>query len=93
MSFNRTYANLVFLPLLFVFCFVLSLQNVVGCDKKNKMEHDMSTKLTDLFCFRASYPLSQRGLLSAPLTKQSEFQQLVATGQEANTFTCQQLSD
>lgn len=92
MSFNRTYANLLVLSVLFFF-FVLFCQNILGRDKKDKLERDLSTKLTGLFCFRASYPLSQRGLLSAPLTKQSEFQQPAATGQEANTFTCQQLSD
>ena len=92
MSFNRTYADLLFLQFFFLFQVVSSkcLRNVT---KRINWSSDLSAKLTGLFCFRASYPLSQRGLLSAPLTKLSEFQQPAATGQEANTFTCQQLSD
>lgn len=43
--------------------------------------------------FSGIVSLSQRGLLSASLTKPSDIQQQAATGQEANTFTCQQLSD
>lgn len=49
-------ANLVFLSLLvFFFGFVLFCQNVLGRDKKNKLERDMSTKPTGVFCFRVSY--------------------------------------
>lgn len=62
MSFNGTYANLLFLSLLVFFVFVLSLQNVLGRDKKDKLEHDMSTKPTDLFCFSGIVSIIPEGL-------------------------------
>lgn len=46
---------LFFLFFSFFFAFVLFSQNVLGRDKQNKLERDMSTKPTGMFCFRVSY--------------------------------------
>lgn len=89
-SCNRSmHANLFLLSLLLLF-----LRNAVGHEKEiEKLEWDLSAKLTDLFWFWLSYPFSQGAFLSAPVTKRSDTQQQANMDQEANTFTCQQLPD
>lgn len=90
---NHVIGNRFMLIYSFCLCFFCSFKTLWDMNKIEKLEWDLSAKLTDLFWFWLSHPFSQGAFLPTPVTKQSDTQQQANMDQEANTFTCQQLPD